>query len=372
MSELREAIRADSAATDAALVLARIHFERGEYKLAVNFANSFVKAPTRPRRDQGYVVGIRALTAQKDFERARKTLDIMKPLTNDEALVTLETARIDHAEHGAKVAVATIDASGLDLTQPENELLLRYWMDQQIELGRADRALARVDSKIEADPDSAASHELRGSVLATMNRSDEARIEFEKTLQIDPENAVAVGGLATLAARGGDISAGVQGFDRAAKLKPREPAYAYSAAQLTLATGDKAGAEKRLREIVRFAPGHAGARNDLAWLLAEKKEDLDLALALAEEARRIDPSPEILDTLGYVHLQRGETTAAVATLELAAEANDSPSIRYRLGTALNQAGDEKRAQEMLEAALAAGAFPEREEAQRQLAALKQR
>ena len=73
-----------------------------------------------------------------------------------------------------------------------------------------------------------------------------------------------------------------------------------------------------------------------------------------------------------MHLQRGETAAAVAALELAAEADDSPSIRYRLGTAHNQAGDEQRAQEMLEAALSAGAFPEREEAQRQLAALKQR
>jgi tetratricopeptide (TPR) repeat protein len=229
-----------------------------------------------------------------------------------------------------------------------------------------------VDRKLAADPDNTASHELRGSVLATMNRSDEARTEFQEALQIDPENAVAVSGLATLAARGGDIGAGVQGFDRAAELEPREPAYAYSAAQLTLKTGDKVGAEKRLRDIVRFAPGHAGARNDLAWLLAEKKEDLDLALALAEEARRIDSSPEILDTLGYVHLQRGETAAAVAALELAAEADDSPSIRYRLGTALNQAGDSERAQEMLEVALAAGAFPEREEAQRQLAALKQR
>jgi tetratricopeptide (TPR) repeat protein len=111
MSELREAIRADSAATDAALVLARIHFERGEYKLAVNFSNSFVRGPTRPRREQGYVVGIRALTAQEDYERARKTLEIMKQMADVEALVTLETARIDRAEHGAKVAAATTGPS---------------------------------------------------------------------------------------------------------------------------------------------------------------------------------------------------------------------------------------------------------------------
>jgi uncharacterized protein HemY len=136
-------------------------------------------------------------------------------------------------------------------------------------------------------------------------------------------------------------------------------------------SGDKEGAAARLREIVRRDPGHAGARNDLAWLLAEEDEDLDLALSLAEAARRIDPSPDILDTLGYVYLKRGESTAAVAALEMAVEAKaDSPSIRYRLATALDQAGDSQRAREMLQIALRSDAFPEAEAARRDLARLE--
>jgi len=47
----------------------------------------------------------------------------------------------------------------------------------------------------------------------------------------------------------------------------------------------------------------------------------------------------------------------------------SPSIRYRLGLALSQAGDTARAREMLQAAIAAGAFPEAADAQRELARL---
>jgi Flp pilus assembly protein TadD len=93
-------------------------------------------------------------------------------------------------------------------------------------------------------------------------------------------------------------------------------------------------------------------------------------LELAEAAQRLDPSPEVLDTLGWVRFKRGEMSAAVAALEQASQARrDSPSIRYRLGMALSKAGDSDRAREELQAAISAGAFPEAEDARRELAAL---
>jgi tetratricopeptide (TPR) repeat protein len=179
-----------------------------------------------------------------------------------------------------------------------------------------------------------------------------------------------VAGLAVLAAKQEDTEAAVERFDAAARLAPNVSSYAYSAAQLTLAEGRSEDAEARLREIVKRDPGHAGARNDLAWILAEQKRDLDYALLLAEAASRIDPSADMLDTLGFVRLQRGESAAAVAALEQAVQARSaSPSIRYRLGVALSQAGDKQRAREMLQAAIQAGSFPESADAQRELARL---
>jgi Flp pilus assembly protein TadD len=123
-----------------------------------------------------------------------------------------------------------------------------------------------------------------------------------------------------------------------------------------------------LRAVVKRHPGIAGARNDLAWLLAEDGEDLDTALALAQQARNRNESPEVLDTLGWVHLKRGETEQAIEVLEQAvAGRSDSPSMRYHLGSALREAGQHARAKEMLEAALALGAFPEADQARAELA-----
>jgi predicted Zn-dependent protease len=78
----------------------------------------------------------------------------------------------------------------------------------------------------------------------------------------------------------------------------------------------------------------------------------------------------VLDTLGWVHYQRGEYADAVTALEAAlAREPDSPSVRYRLGRALQQAGNPTRAKQMLQSAIAAGSFPEAEDARRQLAQL---
>ena len=49
-------------------------------------------------------------------------------------------------------------------------------------------------------------------------------------------------------------------------------------------------AEQRLRALVGRDPGHAEAANDLAWLLADQGDDLDIALSLAERAARLAPA----------------------------------------------------------------------------------
>ena len=372
MSELREAVRVDPGATEAPLMLARLHIARGESALAVSFIRAYVKGPARSQLVRAYVMGIRALVDLEQYEAARNTLESLDKLPDAGNAVWIERAGIERAEKGPVEAAKLIEESGLDLEDLDNDEVLRVWADHAAAAGRLDTALVKAAAALARNADSSSHQELHANLLGQSGRTAEAQTAYAKALEIDPGNAAALAGAATLAAREGDLLAAVEGFDRAADLEADEHSYAYSAAQLSLAAGDKPGAEAKLRELVRRAPGHSGARNDLAWILTEKGEELDLALALAEEARRTDPSPDVLDTLGYVHLKRGEPSAAVAALELAVEGrSDSPSIRYRLGTALSRAGNTERARKMLQTALEAGAFPEAEAARRELAQLGQ-
>ena len=249
--------------------------------------------------------------------------------------------------------------------------MLRAFVENSLADDHAKDALAAVDAALAKHPESGSLHELRGYALARLDRIDEAKAEYAKALELDAKNPETLGALATLRAKEGDRAGAIELYDSAAKVAENPAPYLYHAAQLSLATGDAAGAMTRLREVVRLDPGHVGARNDLAWLLAEEGQDLDAALALALAAQRLDPTPDVLDTLGWVHLKRGEKAEAVKAFELAVEKRpDSPSMRYRLGSALSQAGDKQRAREMFQTALATGAFPEAEATRRELAQLE--
>ncbi len=370
-SELREAIRVDVKATEASRVLARLHYQRGHYADAVRFSRMAVR---RRGSDLSEVLTIaaRSFTSLEQYENARSAIEALGRLPGREAASVVELAELERRSSGPAAAVRAIDASGLDLTDPSNAVVLRQLAEQLFAADRASDALTRIDAVVAKSPDAADFHAIRGSTLLRLGRAADARAAFERALELDPENGMSYAGLATVVASQDDRKRAVELFDKAAELEPEQDDFRFAAAQLTRDAGDVEEAERRLRDLVRRSPGHAGARNNLAWMLAEKGQNLDLALALAQEARRLDRSPDVLDTLGWVRLKRGETSAAVVALEQAVAAGADASIRYRLGVALRKAGDDERAREMLQAAIEAGAFPEVDDARRELARLEQR
>jgi tetratricopeptide (TPR) repeat protein len=128
---------------------------------------------------------------------------------------------------------------------------------------------------------------------------------------------------------------------------------------------------RRLRKVVSLSPGHVAAVNDLAWRLAESGQELDLALDLAKRAIQLDRQAEVLDTLGFVQLKRGDADAAIEAFEASlAERPDSPSVRYRLAMAQTQRGDSAAARDSLAKALEEDSFPEVQAARAELARLQ--
>jgi tetratricopeptide (TPR) repeat protein len=368
-SEFRESLRVDPAATDAGYALASIYLAQGRNKDAAETARNFV-AKRGGSRPDGYLLYARAATAMKNYESARRTIEALDgagfPAEAKRAMVEVELA-----DQGPAAALAKARQGDLDLGAPENEGLLRGIVDGLLAKEQFAQASELVASGVAQRPDSAPLREIAGAVALRAGRDGEGQAEFQKALELDPAYPRAKAGRATLLARSGDKAGAIALFDEAAKESGADVAPAYAAAQLVLESGDAAGAKTRYEAIVQKAPGHAGARNDLAWLLATSKQELDRALALAEEAYRIDPSPEIADTLGYVLLQRGDSERAVELFQTALEKQPtSASIRYHLGLALAQQGEKQRALETLRQALEAGPFPEAEAAKSELARLE--
>ena len=371
MSELREAVRADPAATDASLLLATLHLDRGDWANAVQSASTHV-AKRDPASVQAFSVAIRAATAAKQYDAARATAENMSRLAGAETLVLLERAGIERAAKGPAASLAVLEGAKLDLTSPANEAVLRAVVEDLLASNDAEKAVARADAAASAHPDASSLAELRAAVLARTGKTGEARAALEKAIAADPQNARALVALATIEAGSGNAARAVELLDRAAPLGPPDGPARYLAAQILIGQGRSDEAEARLRDVIDKNPANNSARNDLAWLLASRSAELDTALALAEQARRASPTAEVIDTLGFVKLKRGESESAVSLFEEALGLRPKdPTIRYHLGLALLQAGDRERALGALREALASGPFPDAEAAREQIARLQQ-
>ena len=124
------------------------------------------------------------------------------------------------------------------------------------------------------------------------------------------------------------------------------------------------------RAAVEVNPEHVVTLNNLAYLLSDKKQDLDNALRYAQQAKEYAPDQPIIDdTLGWVFYLRGVYNTAVAHLRSAAEGlPKNPVVQYHLAMAHAKSGDPDAGQRVYEEALKIdSSVPEAEEARKVLA-----
>ena len=123
--------------------------------------------------------------------------------------------------------------------------------------------------------------------------------------------------------------------------------------------------------VIALRPGNVNALNNLAWLYHER--DDNRALDYARRANEIAPTqPEVLDTYGWIELQRGDPVKGLRVLKTAVMYGPHiPTLRYHLAIALDKNGQQKEARQELERLLKSRKdFPEFTEAQQLLSRLK--
>ena len=105
-----------------------------------------------------------------------------------------------------------------------------------------------------------------------------------------------------------------------------------------LRPGDAFPSVRALGQALRINPNLPLALNNLAWALGETKDPR--ALGVAERAASLAPnSPDVLDTLGTLYLQAGETKKGLDALQRVRDlAPDRPDLRLHYAKALLQNG----------------------------------
>jgi Flp pilus assembly protein TadD len=217
--------------------------------------------------------------------------------------------------------------------------LYRQW------LARPADAVSAYREAIALEPAHAGAHYALGLSLAQLGKAEEARAALQEAARLAPANPLVPVAMAALAVQQG---------------------------MADQAGGRRAEARKAYAEALRLDAKQALALNNLAWMAAEDRADLDSALAWARKATSLRPgAAEFQDTLAEVCRARGDKAGAVAAAEKAAAlAPGDAQLAYRLGVALEESGQPQKARVALERAVAAGKpFPGSDDARRRLAAL---
>ena len=136
---------------------------------------------------------------------------------------------------------------------------------------------------------------------------------------------------------------------------PQSAELAFQAALAANFAGDYDAAEAACRQTISLAPGAVPAYNDLAWLLAMRRQNLDESLQLINRAIELaGPLGHLLDTRAVVYLARGDTREAIRDAEDAIDERSTAGRLFRLAQAQTAAGDSSSARLAYRNAVAAG------------------
>ena len=260
---------------------------------------------------------------------------------------------------------------------PRQQEALRLLVTMDVEAGKSDEALAQIDKAGEAGRLSPQILLLKAQVLASRKDYKGAEDAARRAFAAAPTLTPALDLLASIYTAENRLPEAVASFQEADKAGALPPSGQELLARLQLASGHRDEARALYERVVTARSDLPGAKNDLAFLLAEDDQQLDRALSLAQEAQQAEPeNPEIVDTLGFVYHKKGLNQPAVEQFNYAIELSERANAPradypYHLGLALRALGKDAEAATAFERALKLDAsFPHAADARRELEAAK--
>ncbi|MCZ6464027.1 MAG: tetratricopeptide repeat protein, partial [Proteobacteria bacterium] len=271
------------------------------------------------------------------------------------AWIALVYARRESERRPKVVRALLEEVLARDSDQP---MVLALLARLDVAAGLPEKALERLNQAIAAGPVAADVMFERARILATRGDLPGAQSDALQAFSVQP----ALPGLSALLIRiysaQGQIDEAIASFEEANAVGALEPPARMLLARMHIATSNRRRALELLEELLAENDALAGAKNDLAYLLALDSVDLDRALRLGQEAQRALPRiSQVADTLGFVYLKKGLHEPALEQFRYAVKLGSEhdgvqPVYHYHAGRALQELGRTEEAATQFEEALA--------------------
>jgi len=222
-----------------------------------------------------------------------------------------------------------------------------------------DKAAEAARAQIEKVPNSSAFYDLLGTLLLHSSQDKNAvEAAFQKAIELDKSNVDALMKLGQVQVAEGETDQAIATYQNSIKQNPRDPRFYILTGELFESKQDLTDASKMYQKALEISPQNALASNNLAYVMLETGGSIDVALSLAQTARRGMPdSPNAADTLGWIMYQKGAYKTAVDLMQEAlrlADKSGAPEdaeVHYHLGMAYQKLDQPRLAKQQLERVL---------------------
>lgn len=284
----------------------------------------------------------RAQLALGDPGGARATLGSATRVADFNAPQQTEIARLQLAANNVDGAAYSLSKALSDQPNfiPAQALMVQVEQRQ----GTPDKAEARARKIVQQQPSRALGHSLLGDLAMARQNPSAAVAAYRQALKVEPGTGTTLTLMNALASQNQASEALDIGRQRL-RQSPNDVAVQLLVGDLHARSGRFADAIGAYKAALKVQPQNAQALNNLANAQLKLKDPA--ALQTAQAAHQIEPqNPLVIDTLGWVMFQQGQTEQALPLLRDARlRAPGHPEIRYHLAKVLFAMGRKAEAKD---------------------------
>ena len=353
-NEWREAARLNPELLNADILLARYSMQKNDMGGLEQAADKIIAlAPGAP---DGYAYRSLSLMARKQYssaeQDARKAIQVAPQ--NSAGYMQMGNlrklqAQYNDAESWYKQALSH-DSNSADVL---SGLLSVYLVQKQ-----PDKAIAVVNQQLALQPDNAAFHGLLGTVLLGKKDYAGAQTALKKAIELNKNDVDAYLNLARAQLAAGAVDDALATCNGGLRDNPRDYRFYMLLGSVYEKKSNLEQARESYQKTLDLKPDDPMASNNLAYILLETNSNPDLALHLAQTARRAMPEfPNVADTLGWAFYQKGVYDSAISMFQEAINLSekhkqpDNPTYHYHLGLAYERASKPALAKQHFERVL---------------------
>ena len=373
--EWRTAVSLRPELIEAQRSLAMVEMRKGDMDGLEQAATQIISQ--QPGSPDGYAMRALSFLNRKQYPRAeadaRKAIDT-SPL-NAAGYIQLGNVKLAQKKFG-EAETAYRDALDRDANSAD---ALSGLMNTYLAQNQTDKAVAAAQAQIAKSPNGSSFYDLLGSVLFNDKKDmDGAEAALKKSVELDKNNSDALVKLGEVQASKGSADQAIATYQQSVKDNPREITLWIVLGELYESKHDWNNARNTYQKALEIMPDNPLASNDLAYVMLQTGGNVDVALSLAQTARRGMPdSPNAADTLGWVYYRKGAYQSAVDLFEEALKldeknkVSDNATIHYHLGLAYEKTGRPELARQQLERVLKINPnYSEADDVKKQLAQLR--